>query len=82
MAAALDFAAYIYIDERTQGFTGRAWVLAEIDRWLADPAGPTFFIITSELGVGKSALAAIDEEETLWQVYQAVQEVDSWWGRA
>lgn len=56
MAAVLDFVAYI--GERTKEFTGREWVLAEIDRWLADGERPTFFIITGEPGVGKSALAA------------------------
>jgi hypothetical protein len=52
----LDFSAFI--DDRTRDFTGREWVFAEIDRWLADPDGPSFFIITGELGIGKSAIAA------------------------
>jgi hypothetical protein len=46
------------IQRLTQGFVGREWVFAEIDRWLANPAGPTFFIITGEPGIGKSAIAA------------------------
>jgi hypothetical protein len=25
-------------------------------------------------------LAALDQDATLWQVYEAIQEVDSWWG--
>lgn len=47
-----------FIADHTKDFTGREWVFAEIDRWLADPAGPSFFIITGEPGVGKSAIAA------------------------
>lgn len=42
----------------TQDFTGREWALAAVDRWLADPQGPRFFIITGEPGSGKTALAA------------------------
>jgi hypothetical protein len=52
----LDFSDFI--TDRTRNFTGREWVFAEIDRWLADPAGPSFFIITGAPGVGKSAIAA------------------------
>ncbi len=56
-------AAYGWGDHSTQGylthdFTGREWVFAEIDRWLADPNGPRFFIITGEPGIGKTAIAA------------------------
>jgi hypothetical protein len=25
-------------------------------------------------------LAALDQSETLWEVYEAIQEVDGWWG--
>jgi hypothetical protein len=46
------------IQRLTQGFVGREWVFAEIDRWLANPRSPTFFIITGEPGIGKSAIAA------------------------
>jgi archaellum biogenesis ATPase FlaH len=52
----LDFSAYIA--ERTHDFTGRKWVFTEIDRWLADPAAPRYFIITGEPGIGKTAIAA------------------------
>lgn len=38
-------------------FTGREWVFAAIDTWLADPKGPSFFIITGEPGIGKTAIA-------------------------
>lgn len=47
-----------YIADRTRDFTGREWVFAEIDRWLADDKGPSFFIITGEPGIGKSAIAS------------------------
>jgi tetratricopeptide (TPR) repeat protein len=56
MGTQLDFSAFI--NDRTRYFTGREWVFAEIDRWLADSDGPSFFIITGEPGIGKSAIAA------------------------
>lgn len=56
MVGVLDFAEYVA--KCVKAFTGREWVFAEIDRWLADPEGPTFFLITGEPGVGKSAMAA------------------------
>ena len=46
-----------YITERTHDFTGREWVLAEIDTWLTTPDVPRYFIITGEPGIGKTALA-------------------------
>jgi hypothetical protein len=46
------------IAERTRDFVGREWVFAEVDRWLADPGAPRFFIITGEPGIGKTAIAA------------------------
>lgn len=45
-----DFSAHI--TDRTRDFTGREWVFAEIDRWLADPDGPRYFVIVSEPGIG------------------------------
>jgi hypothetical protein len=51
-----DFSAYI--TEHTRDFTGRDWVFAEIDRWLADPDAPCYFIVTGEPGIGKTAIAA------------------------
>jgi hypothetical protein len=53
---ASDFSAYIA--DRAKDFTGRDWVFAEIDHWLADPDAPHFFIITGEPGIGKTAIAA------------------------
>ncbi len=47
-----------FITDRTRDFTGREWVFAEIDRWLADPDAPNFFVITGEPGIGKTAIAA------------------------
>jgi hypothetical protein len=32
------------------------------------------------LGDAAPILAAVDQGQTLWRVYQAVQEVDGWWG--
>ncbi|MEH2253163.1 ATP-binding protein [Nostoc sp.] len=45
------------IERLTEGFTGREWVFAEIDRWLQQE-NERFFILTGEPGVGKSAIAA------------------------
>jgi len=51
----LDFSDYIKCC--TDSFTGREWVFAEIDRWLADPDAPRYFIITGEPGISKTAIA-------------------------
>src|SRR5690349_10695486 len=51
----LDFTSYIA--ERTHNFTGRGWVFETVNEWLADPAGPRFFLLTGEPGSGKSAIA-------------------------
>jgi hypothetical protein len=56
MKAPLDFSAYIA--ERTRDLTGREWVFAEIDHWLADPDARRYFIITGEPSIGKAAVAA------------------------
>ena len=56
MAYELNFSDYI--TDRTRDFTGREWVFAEIDGWLAKADAPRFFIITGEPGIGKSAIAA------------------------
>lgn len=47
-----------FIADRTRNFTGREWVFAEIDRWLADPNDPSFFRLAGEPGIGKSATVA------------------------
>lgn len=39
-------------------FTGRAWFIEEVDRWLADPAGTRVFLVTGRPGLGKTAIAA------------------------
>ena len=53
--SALDFGRDI--ESLTQDFTGREWVMAEIDEWLQREA-ERFFFLTGEPGVGKSAIAA------------------------
>jgi hypothetical protein len=47
-----------YITERTRDFTGRDWVFAEIDEWLAAPDAPRHFIIAGEPSIGETAIAA------------------------
>lgn len=43
----------------TENFTGRQWVFDEIGRWLKE-SEERFFILTSEPGVGKSAIAILN----------------------
>lgn len=38
-------------------FTGRKWLLAELHKWLADPAASPVFWLTGAPGVGKTAFA-------------------------
>ncbi|TNF89820.1 MAG: ATP-binding protein, partial [Gammaproteobacteria bacterium] len=52
----IDFS--VYIDERTRDSTGREWVFEALDRWLAEPDAPRYFILTGEPGIGKTAIAA------------------------
>ncbi len=47
-----------YIADRTLNFTGRGWVFEAIQNWLADSNGDRFFLLTSEPGGGKTAIAA------------------------
>lgn len=49
----------------SEGFTGRAWVLAEIDRRLAEMSGG-YVWIAGDAGVGKTALAAFLVRERGW----------------
>jgi hypothetical protein len=51
-----DFSSYLA--ERTRDFTGREWVFAEIDCWLATPDASRLFTITGEPGIGKTTIAA------------------------
>lgn len=59
-----------YIAERTQDFIGREWVFAEIDAWLATPDAPRYFIITGELGIGKTALAGRLTQMRFWRLVE------------
>ena len=52
----LDFSKHV--NERTGDFTGREWIFKEIDKWLLDPNGPRYFIITGKAGTGKTAIAS------------------------
>ena len=54
--AGIDFSAFIA--DRTRDFTGREWVFAKIDAWLADPDAPRTFLLTGSPGSGKTAVAA------------------------
>lgn len=45
------------IARHTQGFVGREWLRAEMEKWLASPRGRAF-VIVGEPGIGKSAMAA------------------------
>lgn len=47
-----------FIADRTKDFTGREWVFAAIDRWLADPSRRPVFLLSGRPGVGKSATMA------------------------
>jgi hypothetical protein len=58
--SSLDFSAYIA--ERTRDFTGREWVLENIDTWLADRAGPRYFLLTGAPGSDKSAIVKVHTE--------------------
>lgn len=52
-----DYAQYL-IDEKSEGFAGREWVFAQINKWAADADGSRFFVVEGEPGSGKTALAA------------------------
>jgi tetratricopeptide (TPR) repeat protein len=42
----------------SNNFTGREWVKEEIDAWLSNPDDKQIFLITGDIGSGKSAIAA------------------------
>jgi WD40 repeat protein len=52
---ALDFSTDL--ENLAADFTGREWLLEEVDAWLKSPA-ERFFILTGEPGIGKSAIVA------------------------
>jgi hypothetical protein len=56
--AATGFVFSDFVAERTRDFTGRDWVFAEIDKWLADSGGSRAFLLVGGPGTGKSAILA------------------------
>jgi hypothetical protein len=54
----LDFSAYI--TDRTRDFTGRKWVFAEIDRWLAQGC---YLIITGGPGIDQPFLSSTKRQD-------------------
>ena len=42
----------------SNNFTGREWIKEEIDSWLSNPNDKQIFLITGDIGSGKSAIAA------------------------
>jgi len=53
-----DLRLQLDLQKRLRDLAGRAWVLQEVDRWLADPDAPRVFWLTAEPGAGKSSIAA------------------------
>lgn len=47
-----------FLPAAVPGFVGRDWVFQEVDRWLQEPAGARYFLLTGRPGCGKSAIAA------------------------
>jgi WD40 repeat protein len=45
------------ISRLTNSFIGRKWVFEEIDRWIVS-SNKTFFLLTGDAGIGKSAIVA------------------------
>lgn len=62
----INFSAFI--TDRTRDFTGREWVFAEMDRWLAAEDAPRMFLLTGAPGSGKTAVAARLVQMSLGQV--------------
>ncbi|MCP4331651.1 MAG: NACHT domain-containing protein [Gammaproteobacteria bacterium] len=46
------------VDRLTRDFTGREWLLEQIDTWAIDRHASQYLLLTGEPGVGKSAIAA------------------------
>ena len=55
--SSIDFTSYVA--DATRDFTGREWVFAAIDDWLAPPATMRHFLLTGEPGSGKTALVQL-----------------------
>lgn len=55
---------YSLISDKTKDFVGRSdWLFPQISKWLSDPNGSRYFLITGKAGTGKSAIAA-----RLWEI--------------
>jgi hypothetical protein len=54
--SAIDFT--LDLEKLTKDFTGRQWVFDDIDPWLRN-SDERFFILTGELGVRNSEIAAL-----------------------
>jgi hypothetical protein len=46
------------LDRLTQNFTGRQWLVEEIDAWIASPTAEKVYWLTGAPGVGKSSISA------------------------
>jgi hypothetical protein len=47
-----------HVTDHTRDFAGREWIFKDINDWLAQSAGPRFYILTGEPGSGKTAIAS------------------------
>lgn len=65
---AINFASFI--QEQTTDFTGREWVFAAVDRWMADPGLGRVFLLMDGPGSGKTAVAARLAQMSLEQATQ------------
>lgn len=54
--AGIDFRGFI--TEKTQSFTGRGWVFAEVNQWLSPATASRFLFLNGKPGSGKTAIAA------------------------
>jgi WD40 repeat protein len=57
-----------FITDHTKDFTGREWVFAKIDAWLADPSSERVYLLVGGPGTGKSAILARLTQFSIGQV--------------